>query len=114
VCEHNSTKWIYFHFGFRTTPGACQKLAETVRAGNDCQENRAPSMRHLTKNEVRIKLDRVFFQKGKKLCVKTHFPVMGFLVLNVSNDGQNHGAAHAERAVSLLPREFAALFVGPF
>jgi hypothetical protein len=42
VCEHNSTKRPYSHFWFRTTPEACQKLAEPVRAGEGCHEMLAP------------------------------------------------------------------------
>jgi hypothetical protein len=38
---------------------------------------------------------------------------MYFLILNVSNDGWDHGMTHAERAVALLPREMFTLFAGP-
>src|SRR5216683_3777679 len=67
----------------------------------------------LTKHEFRIKLHAVFPQQRKKLLLKTHFPVMRFLILYISHHHWNNRRAHAKRRVPLLPRELVTFFVCP-
>lgn len=55
----------------------------------------------------------MLFQQRHKLGFKIHLFVMCFLILYVPYDDGNHGRAHAERAVALLPRKLMSLFAGP-
>lgn len=63
----------------------------------------------------------MFFQQDKKFRIETHFLVMGFLILDVSNNHRRNRSAHAKCPVpcchlslypdSLVHREGFALIV---
>src|SRR6266852_4883062 len=121
----------------KRAPEARHTLAQPVRAGKRKTTKRIPSaggaphpLSHprlnerrrratrlaqgeLTKHEFRIKLHAVFPQQRKKLLLKTHFPVMRFLILYISNYHWHNRRAHAKRRVPLLPRELVTFFVCP-
>lgn len=70
-------------------------------------------MRHLAEDKFGIKCNAMLFQQGDELFFKSAFFVMLSLIPDVLNDGGDVGTADAKRSVSLLPREFAILFVRP-
>ena len=55
----------------------------------------------------------MFSQQGKKLLIETHFLVMRFLILDVSNNQWSDGCAHAKCPVTLLPCELESRFSSP-
>ena len=63
--------------------------------------------------EFWVEGDVVFFQQGEEFGVEGHFIVMGWLILDVAEDGGDLRGAHAEGGVAFLPRKFVASGVGP-
>jgi hypothetical protein len=55
----------------------------------------------------------MFLKQGDKLLFKPPLFVMRLLISDVLNDGWDIGTAHAERAITLLPRESVAFPVCP-